>query len=115
MLPGGGTYLPPVNTVYSEGPSWSSFVDFFDAQDVLRGPDGSLTRTIPTPQGPVLVRKPDHWHFCPVGAALVAAATHQHLAELGWVPPTTPGWEHASWRDRKDIYDQPRGACDPPS
>jgi lysophospholipase L1-like esterase len=115
MLPGGQSYLPIVNTVYAQLPHWSSSVDFFDAQGPLRSPDGSYLRTVPSPMGDLLVRKPDHWHFCPDGAALVAAAVHAHLNELGWIPPAEVEWMHGAWRERADLYDNPPGACDPVS
>jgi hypothetical protein len=113
MLPGGGSYLSPVNTVYIQARDWSHSIDFFDAQDVLRSPDGSFKRTVQTAGGTRLVRKFDHWHFCPDGAELVAAAVHARLTELRWLPAATPGWEQGPWRQRADIYDNPDGACDP--
>jgi hypothetical protein len=113
MLPGGGSYLSPVNTVYIQARDWSRSVDFFDAQEPLRSPDGTFHRTVPSPAGPLLVRKPDHWHFCPSGAELVAAEVHAHLTWLRWLPSATPGWEDGPWRNRSDVYDNPPGACDP--
>jgi hypothetical protein len=115
MLPGGGSYLPIVNAVYAGLSAYPGAVDFYDAQGPLRSPDGSFLRTVPTLEGDLLVRKPDHWHFCPDGAALVAAAVHTHLTELGWLPAATPGWQSGPWRDRPDIYDNPVGACDAPA
>jgi hypothetical protein len=113
MLPGGGSYLSPVNTVYVQVRDWSRSVDFYDAQDTLRSADGTFRRTVSTMQGELLVRKPDKWHFCPDGAQLVAAAVATHLAALQWLPSAAPGWESGAWRARADIYDDPKGACSP--
>jgi hypothetical protein len=113
MLPGGRNYFSVVNTVFIQTQGWSHDVDFFDAQEALRSPDGLFRRTVPRPAGDLLVRKPDHWHFCPDGAWLVTAAVQERLLALGWLPPATPGWENGDWRGRADIYDNPPGACDP--
>ena len=109
MLPGGANYLSPVNTVYVRTHGWSSSVDFFDAQDALRSPDGLFHRTVPSPAGDLLVRKPDHWHFCPDGAELVAAAVHANLVSLGWMPPRPPGGRTARGGPSRPLRQPRRG------
>jgi hypothetical protein len=52
------------------------------------------------------VRKLDLTHFCPDGAALLAAAIHDTLARSWPIPESAPGWTLGDWRaDAR--YDDP--------
>ena len=50
------------------------------------------------------VHKPDAWHLCPDGAAVIARTV---LAELG---VDAPAWENGAWRT-DGRYDDPPGGC----
>lgn len=52
------------------------------------------------------VRKLDLTHFCPDGAALLAAAIHDTLARSWPIPASTAGWSLGDWRDDAR-YDDP--------
>lgn len=52
------------------------------------------------------VRKLDLTHFCPDGAALLAAAIHDTLARSWPIPASSPGWSLGDWRNDAR-YDDP--------
>jgi lysophospholipase L1-like esterase len=112
MAPGGTTPDRPVDRVYSQLPAkYPGVVDFFDFEQVLRGPDGDWPRTVPAVDGStILLRKPDNWHMCPAGAERVAAAVLAHTAALSWAPPAGDGWEDGDWRAH-ERYDDPHDGC----
>jgi hypothetical protein len=95
---------------------------YVDVQDALRMPDDATVveavsgseewpRSYRTPDGStVLLRKPDGWHFCPVGAERVATAFNQAVAAKGWMPVASPAWVDGDWR-QSDLYNDPEGGC----
>ncbi|HSS08480.1 MAG TPA: acyltransferase family protein [Acidimicrobiales bacterium] len=86
---------------------------YADPAVALRAADGTAPRWLEDRSGGlVLARKPDGWHFCPDGAALVAQFMATKVAQLGWSPAPPTGWETGDWRSNYR-YNDPPGGCDP--
>ncbi len=85
---------------------------FADPAPVLQTLDGNAPRWLPAADGHLeLLRKPDHWHFCPAGAARVASLAVTAAARLGWSAAPLAGWEQGPWRG-EHRFDDPHGGCD---
>jgi peptidoglycan/LPS O-acetylase OafA/YrhL len=112
MMPGGTTPERQVDRVYSQLPAkYPGVVDYFDFEQVLRGPEGDWPRTVTAVDGStILLRKPDNWHMCPEGAERVAEAALDRAVALGWAPPAGVDWKDGDWRDH-ERYDDPHDGC----
>jgi hypothetical protein len=126
MVPGGKNVDRPVNDVFQRvAARHEGQVAYVDVADALRLPDDATVlqtvagteewpRAYTAADGtPVMLRKPDGWHFCPAGAAQVAAAVDDAAARLGWAPVADPSWASGDWRGDAR-YDDPKGGCDLP-
>jgi hypothetical protein len=114
-LPGGLTPNRDVDRVIGSIPKYfGDDVAYVDIESSLRRPAGGFgdyPRSYVDAAGrTILLRKPDSWHLCPVGAARVANAINAETARIGWSNRATSGWEIGSWTT--DVrYDDPKGGC----
>jgi peptidoglycan/LPS O-acetylase OafA/YrhL len=115
MLPGGTTPDRETDRVVELVPTYfGDDVVYVDIESSLRRPDGEFgdyPRSYVDPSGQtILLRKPDSWHLCPVGAARVANEINTETARIGWSNRATSGWEIGSWTTDAR-YDDPKGGC----
>ena len=83
-------------------------VFYLDIEAAERGPAGDYPSSYTNLDGSVVrLRKADGWHFCPEGAARLAAEVNR-LAVLHGVTVPVSGWEDGPWRSAS-YYDDP--AC----
>ncbi len=103
-----GTIDPLLQMEATRHPGAAAYADPAQALTAL---NGTTPRWLPDPTGHlVLARKPDNWHFCPDGAALMADFIATQVARLGWAPAPEPGWESGNWRS-SHLYNDPVGGC----
>jgi len=112
MLPGGKFASMSVNPALELVPDLAGGdVRYADMDDALRAPDGSFPRSYVDDKGrTVLLRKPDSWHLCPIGAARLADSINAETHDLGWSDRASPGWQEGAWRTDAR-YDDPKGGC----
>jgi hypothetical protein len=115
MLPGGTTPTRDVDRVIELVPSYfAENVAYVDIESSLRRPDGEFgdyPRSYVDAAGQtVMLRKPDSWHLCPVGAARVADDINAETALIGWSNRAASGWETGTWTTDAR-YDDPKGGC----
>jgi lysophospholipase L1-like esterase len=92
VLPGRHVQASALDRFYAALPArFPGVVEYVDVATPLSNASGN-------------VRKPDAWHLCPDGAAVVARTV---LAELG---VAAPAWEGGSWRN-DERYADPPGGC----
>jgi hypothetical protein len=108
--PGGEIDLTHINPIYETAAGAHPGVVFYgQVEGSLRGPAGDFPASYTAADGTrVHLRKADGWHFCPDGAAQVAAAVEQIAVRDGLSVPTGDGWRSGSWRTKWN-YDEP--AC----
>ena len=97
--------LLPINTAIRDAASRWPGVELVDTDAQVDGPDGAYAEYLPGPDGPEPVRKADGLHFCPAGAARVAAALVP-VIDQWWSFSPTAGWEAGPWR-QDDRYVHP--------
>jgi hypothetical protein len=86
-------------------------VFYADIDAAVRAPDGTMPATYPALDGTLVrLRKNDGWHFCPDGAAAVAAEIGRLAVERGLARPAGTEWLRGSWRDA-GVFDYPE--CGP--
>ena len=115
MLPGGTTPQRDTDRVFEMVPSfYAGNVAFTDIESSLRRPAGEFgdyPRSYVDATGQtIMLRKPDNWHLCPVGAARVADAINTKTASIGWSNRAVTGWQVGSWTTDAR-YDDPKGGC----
>jgi hypothetical protein len=97
--------LTPVNAAFRAVASRWPDVELVDTDAPVDGPDESYAEYLPGPDGPEQIRKADGLHFCPAGAARVAAALVPAI-DHWWSFTPAPGWEAGPWR-QDDRYLHP--------
>jgi peptidoglycan/LPS O-acetylase OafA/YrhL len=115
MLPGGTTPNRDIDRVFEMVPPlYTGNVRYTDIEASLRGPDGQVgdyPRSYVDNTGQtIMLRKPDSWHLCPVGAARLAAAINGETTTIGWSNRAPDGWQMGSWTT-DPRYDDPKGGC----
>ncbi len=123
MVKGGKFLDDPVNPVARRvAERHPDTVLYVDVQDALSLPEGATVaeaapgseqwpRAYADAEGQtVLLRKPDGWHFCPVGAERLATSLNQAVSRRGWMPVASAGWQGGDWR-QSELYDDPKGGC----
>jgi hypothetical protein len=86
-------------------------VFYADIDAAVRAPDGTMPATYPALDGTLVrLRKNDGWHFCPDGAAAVAAEIGRLAVGRGLARPAGTEWLRGSWRDA-GVFDYPE--CGP--
>ena len=115
MLPGGTTPQRDTDRVFEMVPSfYAGNVAFTDIESSLRRPAGEFgdyPRSYVDATGQtIMLRKPDNWHLCPVGAARVADAINAKTASIGWSNRAVTGWQVGSWTTDAR-YDDPKDGC----
>jgi len=111
--PGGNARPDQIDPLYQRFATSHAGNAYADPAPVLSALDGTAPRWLPAADGHLqLLRKPDLWHFCQDGAVRVSDVAASAVANLGWGPVATGGWEQGPWRlDRR--YNDPPGGCDP--
>lgn len=114
-LPGGTTPQRDTDRVFEVVPSfYAGNTAFTDIESSLRRPAGEFgeyPRSYVDATGQtIMLRKPDNWHLCPVGAARVADAINAKTASIGWSNRAVTGWQVGSWTTDAR-YDDPKGGC----
>ena len=115
MLPGGTTPQRDTDRVFEMVPSlFAGNVAYADIESSLRRPAGEFgdypRSYVDTTGQTVMLRKPDNWHLCPVGAARLADAINAETASIGWSNRAATGWQVGSWTTDAR-YDDPKGGC----
>ena len=115
MLPGGTTPERDTDRVFEMVPSfYAGNVAYVEIESSLRRPSGAsgdYPRSYVDSTGQtIMLRKPDNWHLCPVGAARLADAINAKTASIGWSNRAEAGWQVGSWTNDAR-YDDPKGGC----
>ena len=115
MLPGGTTPQRDTDRVFEMVPSfYAGNIAFTDIESSLRRPAGEFgdypRSYVDATSQTIMLRKPDNWHLCPVGAARVADAINAKTASIGWSNRAVTGWQVGSWTTDAR-YDDPKGGC----
>ena len=115
MLPGGTTPKRDADRVFEMlPPLFAGNVAYTDIESSLRRPAGEIgdypRSYVDTTGQTIMLRKPDHWHLCPVGAARLADAINAETASIGWSNRAVTGWQVGSWTTDAR-YDDPKGGC----
>ena len=106
ILPCGNVPDAAQDAIFAELPGrYPGSVMYIDTTSVFAG----CPQTKVAADGTVVkLRKPDTWHLCPAGAALLATYVHEKLYDAGWTPAPTTGWEVADWNN-DPRFDECRG------
>ena len=115
MLPGGTTPKRDADRVFEMlPPLFAGNVAYTDIESSLRRPAGEIgdypRSYVDTTGQTIMLRKPDNWHLCPVGAARLADAINAETASIGWSNRAVTGWQVGSWTTDAR-YDDPKGGC----